>query len=261
MNVQMTEKIAALLAKAESTPFGPEAEAFYAKAQELMIKHAVDEAMLAAARKGAGGPDRPVCIKWAFTPNNLNLPGRKILFSSVARANRCRPVFHGQYDVSAPHFVSIVGFESDVSFVHILYTSLLLQATRESRRQWVDRKAEQREDPGSYMYSSVPGQKAYTTAFLVGYAETVVVRLQEAADRATAKATDGVVGAGLALRSRQDLVNDEVRVRFGRLSRGRSYSSDAAAHADGRRAARNADISGGRNNLGATSAPRPALAR
>ena len=39
-------KVQALIAKAESTEFPDEAEAFMAKAQELMTRHAIDLAML-----------------------------------------------------------------------------------------------------------------------------------------------------------------------------------------------------------------------
>ena len=41
-----------MLAKAESTTFPDEAEALTAKAQELMDRHAIDRAMLAASSPG-----------------------------------------------------------------------------------------------------------------------------------------------------------------------------------------------------------------
>ncbi|MFE0513034.1 DUF2786 domain-containing protein, partial [Streptomyces sp. NPDC058964] len=49
-------RIRALLAKAEATGFPEEAEALSAKAQELMARHSVDEALLAV---GAPSPDAP----------------------------------------------------------------------------------------------------------------------------------------------------------------------------------------------------------
>ena len=49
-------KIRALLAKAESTEFPEEAEALSARAQELMAKHSIDHALLAAQ---SGNRDKP----------------------------------------------------------------------------------------------------------------------------------------------------------------------------------------------------------
>src|SRR3546814_6950063 len=46
-------RVQAMLAKAESTQFPAEAEALLAKAQELMSRHAIDEAMLQSAGRAA----------------------------------------------------------------------------------------------------------------------------------------------------------------------------------------------------------------
>ena len=51
---RMLTRIRALLAKAEATGFPEEAEALSAKAQELMARHSIDEALI-AARDHAGG--------------------------------------------------------------------------------------------------------------------------------------------------------------------------------------------------------------
>ncbi len=58
----IAERIAALLDKAESTSYPAEADAFMAKAQELMARHAIDEAMLQPAQQ------RRLVRAWARLP-------------------------------------------------------------------------------------------------------------------------------------------------------------------------------------------------
>src|SRR5688500_9077022 len=50
---RVLKRIRALLAKAEATDHAAEAETFTAKAQDLLTRHAIDEALLAAAGHGA----------------------------------------------------------------------------------------------------------------------------------------------------------------------------------------------------------------
>ena len=44
--MELAAKVRALLAKAESTTFEAEAEALFAKAHQLMVRNAIDEAVL-----------------------------------------------------------------------------------------------------------------------------------------------------------------------------------------------------------------------
>jgi hypothetical protein len=53
---RMLSRVRALLAKAESTEFPEEAEALSSRAQELMARHSIDDAFLAAAGQGKAGP-------------------------------------------------------------------------------------------------------------------------------------------------------------------------------------------------------------
>lgn len=61
MTDSMMERIRNLLAKAEATTFQEEAHAFTEKAQELMQKYAIDQAMLEASRPGH--VSKPVMVK------------------------------------------------------------------------------------------------------------------------------------------------------------------------------------------------------
>jgi hypothetical protein len=171
-------KIRALLAKAESTTFAEEAEALSAKAQELMAKHAIDAAMVGAgadersamAGGGADGGDRPTGIR---VPVDDPYAGAKsILLSEVASANRCHAVWSRGLGIS-----TVMGFESDLEFVEILYTSLLVQATSAmvAAGSQFDRVGRSR-------------TRSFRQAFLLAYASRIGSRLRaaEAASRATA---------------------------------------------------------------------------
>ena len=166
-NTRMLEKVRALLAKAESTTYPEEADALSAKAQELMARHAIDEAMVGA---GAGLDDGPTGVR---VPVDDPYAGAKsILLSEVASANRCRAVWSKGYG-----FSTVVGFESDLEFVDVLYTSLLVQATSSmvAAGSQFDRSGRSR-------------TRSFRQAFLLAYATRIGQRLRaaEAASRAAA---------------------------------------------------------------------------
>ena len=77
-----------MLAKAESTDFPDEAEALLAKAQELMARHAIDDAMLArAGRRASDTVDtRTILVEAPYATAKASLLG------AVAQANGCRVV-------------------------------------------------------------------------------------------------------------------------------------------------------------------------
>ncbi|MGI5339711.1 DUF2786 domain-containing protein [Streptomyces sp. CA-181903] len=113
-------RIRALLAKAESTDFPDEAEAFSAKAQELMARHSLDDALLAAAADASAAEGPGVCRLGVEGPYES---AKALLLSAVAEANHCHAVWSGEYG-----FSTVVGFEADLELVELMYTSLLVQA-------------------------------------------------------------------------------------------------------------------------------------
>ncbi|MFI9104830.1 DUF2786 domain-containing protein [Streptomyces fildesensis] len=113
-------RIRALLAKAESTDFPEEAEALSSKAQQLMARHSIDEALI-ASDAGAAGSDGPGACRIGI---DQPYEGAKaLLLDAVAAANRCQAVWAGDFG-----FSTVVGFEPDLEAVELLYTSLLVQA-------------------------------------------------------------------------------------------------------------------------------------
>src|SRR5205823_14651531 len=88
LDQRMLDRVRALLAKAESTEFPDEAEAYTAKAQELMTRHRIDHALLTVTKRVR---DRPVTRRLAVD-NPYEAP-KSLLLQVVAEANGCRAVW------------------------------------------------------------------------------------------------------------------------------------------------------------------------
>jgi hypothetical protein len=162
---RMLTRIRALLAKAEATGYPEEAEALSAKAQELMARHSIDEALLAARTHTEDAPG--ACRIGVDAPYET---AKAVLLDAVASANRCRAVWH-----EALGFSTVVGFEPDLEAVELLYTSLLVQATTAMT------KAEAAQRKGGRKRT-----KTFRQSFLAAYAQGIGDRLRAAAEGQTA---------------------------------------------------------------------------
>jgi hypothetical protein len=160
-DTRMLSRIRALLAKAEATGFPEEAEALSAKAQELMARHSIDEALLAARTHAKDAPG--ACRIGIESPYET---AKAVLLDAVAGANRCRAVWNEAYG-----FSTLVGFEPDLEAVELLYTSLLVQATAAMT------KAEAAQRAGGRKRT-----KTFRQSFLAAYAHRIGDRLAAAAE-------------------------------------------------------------------------------
>ncbi|CAL9466793.1 DUF2786 domain-containing protein [Streptomyces sp. enrichment culture] len=213
---RMLTRIRALLAKAEATGFPEEAEALSAKAQELMARHSVDEALLAA---GAPTAEAPVgCRIGVDAPYEQT---KAVLLDAVAAANHCRAVWN-----EALGFSTVVGFASDLEVVELLYTSLLVQATTALT------KAEAAQRAGGRKRT-----KTFRQSFLAAYAHRVGARLTEAAGT---QVTDDLLPV---LASREAAVTERLDDLFPETTTTRLRGvSDAAGWEEGVRAADDARV-------------------
>ncbi|WP_434594210.1 DUF2786 domain-containing protein [Streptomyces sp. A5-4] len=164
---RMLTRIRALLAKAEATDFPQEAEALTGKAQELMARHSIDEALLAA--QGHTGDTPAACRIGVDAPYET---AKAILLNAVADANRCRAVWNGDLG-----FSTVVGFETDLESVELLHTSLLVQGTAAMTRAEAAQRAGGRKRT-----------KAFRQSFLTAYASRMGDRLHEATEHVTEEA-------------------------------------------------------------------------
>lgn len=163
----MLTRIRALLAKAEATGFPEEAEALTTKAQELMARHSIDEALLAARTHSKEAPG--ACRIGVDAPYET---AKAILLDAVASANRCRAVWNSDLG-----FSTVVGFEPDLEAVELLYTSLLVQGTVAMTKAEAGQRAGGRKRT-----------KTFRQSFLMAYAQRLGSRLAADTARVTAAA-------------------------------------------------------------------------
>lgn len=207
-------KVRSLLAKAESTGFPEEAEALTAKAQQLMDRHAIDRAMLAASAPDTGSvPEgRRITVDAPYGREKF------LLLSEVARVNRCRAVFSSYSKVA-----TVVGFADDQETVEVLYTSLLVQATTAMLARG--------EGPATRT-------RRFRQSFLLAFATRVGQRL-EAADREVVAEADRDHGGGVlpVLASRAAAVEAHLDQLFPDLDHRRVVVRDAVGWQAGTAAA------------------------
>lgn len=154
-------RVRALLAKAESTTYPAEAEAFTAKAQDLMTRHSIDDALVRAAEGVETQVDTVrILIESPYAKE------KAVLLSVVAGANRTRAVWNDWASL-----VTLVGESSDLEQVEMLFTSTLVQATRAMTTAGADSSSNDR-------------STSFRKAFLTAYATRIGERLTAAAQGA-----------------------------------------------------------------------------
>ncbi len=210
---KMLVRIRSLLAKAESTEFPPEADALTAKAQDLMTRHAIDEALVRADHAGS--------TRVAATRIVLEPPYTKekaILLHVVAKANHSKAIWNDWAE-----FVTVIGVPTDLDHVDMLFTSLLVQATRAMT------VAGEAAGPESRSIG-------FRKSFLNGYAVALGDRLHQAAH----VAEESYGGSLLpVLAAQEEAIREEVDRLFPRLRPGRqgATSFDARGWTAGQAAA------------------------
>jgi hypothetical protein len=217
--------IRALLAKAEATTFDAEAEAFTTKAQEMMTRHSIDAAVVASAAAGgrtaAGVESRRVHIDNPYAEEKAGF------LSAIADVNGVRSVW-------IPHagLCTVLGFPVDLQLTDLLFTSLLVQATRASAAATAaDRQL------------STP---SFRRAFLISFAHRIAERLEAARSHVAAEAAAEYGDSLLpVLASREAAVEAAYAEAFPNTTMMKSRSLNAAGWHAGRSAADAADLGAG----------------
>jgi hypothetical protein len=217
-------RIRGLLTKAESSDFAEEADAFMTKAQELMTRYCIDRTMVQAGADEDGASPVDARRVWLEEPY---LGAKSLLLTNVAGANRCRAVVDREFG-----FSTLVGYPRDLDAADLLFTSLLVQATR--------RITALGDDPTSARRSRRP---SYRRSFLVAYAGRIGLRLCEANEAATV-AADEALGNRLlpVLARREEELDAAVGTLFGQLKNLEFSPTDAAGWAAGTAAADHAEL-------------------
>lgn len=229
MDVKILTRVRGLLTKAESTEFADEAEALTAKAAELVAKYGIDQALLAAA--GKTRDEIGTLVIHVATPYALDKDG---LLYAVSVALRCKGIKRKLRD--GGYRVTVVGFQSDLERVELLYTSLLTQG--------IGQLTHIRPTNGESTTS-------YRKSWFAGFAVTIGERLREAERRAAADADSARVGTGctstaLVLVDRQSRVEQAYDEMFPKARSARSRSLRGGGYGDGRAAGQRADLGNAR---------------
>lgn len=159
-------RVRALLAKAEATEFPDEAESLSAKAQDLMSRYSLKEA-LAEHDRGR----KPTAVARRIWLDNPYAAAKAALVQVVSGANRCRAVWAERLG-----FVTVIGCDTDLDLVEMLTTSLLLQANRAMLSAGRRSGAQAR-------------SRSFRQSFLVAYAHRIGERLDTASASVTAEVT------------------------------------------------------------------------
>jgi len=251
-HVQLTEapdrlldRVRKLLAQAEDDSVTPaEAQAFTAKAAELMAKYGIDRALLAA--------DRPETDRPANRILDIDNPWAREkahLLSGLASALRCQCVLlSGARPGSRVH---LFGFASDIDRTDVLYTSVLIQMAHGLA--------------GARVPEWSSSARAWRRSWLLGFATAVIARVREAEHGAVLAATGQRAGgerAALVLADRSLVIRRQVEDAYP-VTRKTRVTYSGSGYRDGYTQGQRADIgttrvSGGR---GRSLTGRPARSR
>lgn len=214
-------KIRALLAKAEATDNEHEADAYFAKAQEWIERHAVEEWQLAPADRER--VTSKVVALSKMTPDAYLLNSACLAGNVKMLRKRSGSAVTGL----------LYGYVTDISFVEGLYASLLLQRERALNHAKV---SDQRWDESG---------RSFNHSFRLAYAMRVAARIQE-----RKQATNNEPGTALVLRDRVTEAENALKADHPKTGKVRTSATSHAGLRAGHRAGANADISGGRGYVG-----------
>jgi hypothetical protein len=251
VNRDYADKIAKMLAQAESVAGTPEADAFIARATQLMMKYQIDEAMIAAARGLQSAKEEIIEVTVPFTgvlqKNTMNIA------FAVIRANGLQG-FYSTHAYSNPKRVDVhvIGYESDVRNAEMLITSLNIQCATALGKWWKS------EGDASYGWNKGASFRA-KREFVLAYASAVGHKMRAAVKDAEKDAavsygrtngtTEGVgsMSVELVLRDRRESVKDWFDSTYGgslKSTKSRIQRGGASAAVAGSTAGHAANIGG-----------------
>jgi len=185
MTVDSTiSKIEALFKQAANTPYPEEAATFHAKAQELMTKYQIEEAML----NNRVMTDELTSVDVKI--NNPYMVDKSILLNAVAKNNFCKVVRYQK-------FARVYGYSNDIKLVIAMYTALEIDMINQ---MWAAFKEK------SEYVSTISWKKS----FFGGYASRINQRLLSA-KRDQIKETSKTTGNdefALVLVKKEQLIED-----------------------------------------------------
>ena len=224
-------KIAALLAKAESTTHEEERDAYVAKAEELMLKWGIERAELESV--GTVKPEEIIEVHRDWKTIYAPTMGRFAF--AVGQAYGNLSFLQSRFGKGMVRSY-IIGHETDVESFLMLLDSLNLQV-------WTAVKAYRKENREVRKYYTIHENFVADRSFISGYGTTVASRLRALKQSTEQEAS---TGAALVLVGKMDRVEAWRDEKYPKLGKGRSQSqqwSSSAASA-GREAGQKASLGG-----------------
>lgn len=182
----LLRKIQGLLRKAEGTDNENEASAFFEKAHELMVKHAIDEARVWAERKRLGAKyAEPVVEDYMFSSYAHHAQAKEALLGMVCATHSVRSLPYSNKKgtnedrgeanrgLKESQWTRLVGYRDDIENVKLLYLSLLVQSQRFASEDWRTRYGERKySDEGL-------GKFTWLSGHMEGFADRIGERFRE----------------------------------------------------------------------------------
>lgn len=227
----MLAKVRKLLTLAENpAATAAEAEAFTAKAAQLIAAYGIDQALLAQTM-----PERDVVGDRIFTVEAPYAQEKATLASSIGYALRCKAVLRKSVDLEGTSYsLHLFGHESDLVCVEILFTSLLLQGHRDLARTRIPR--------GEHV-------AAYRRTWWSGFTSAISTRLAEseksAADEAEGRFAAAGTSAALVLADRSHDAEIAMHAEYPNLRRGARRRLSGGGARDGWDSGQRADLAMG----------------
>ncbi len=217
--------IRALLAKAEATEFAEEADAFTSKAQDLMTRYAIDEALLADSADNIEIRSRRIHIDNPYAVTKVQL------LATVGKVNRVRAIWDDAHGIA-----TVVGLPVDLDLAEMLFTSLLVQATRAMTEAGSTSQ-------GGHRLDRSP---SFRRAFLLAYANRIGERLSYAGVHAQQEESAHRGSSLLPVLARQSAAVDTEFARlFPHTTQASAKRVDARGWHAGRAAADRAELAKG----------------
>jgi hypothetical protein len=223
---RLLDRVRKLLAQAEDDAVTPaEAQAFTAKAAELMAKYGIDRALLAA--------DQPETDQATSRVLNIENPWAREkahLLCGLASALRCQAILLGSDRPGSR--VHIFGFGSDIERTDLLYTSVLIQMAHGLA--------------GAQVPDWSRSPRAWRRSWLLGFATAVIARVRQAEHGAVAQASDRTGPGGqdrtaLVLADRSLVIRRQVEQAYP-VTRKARVTYSGSGYRDGYERGQRADI-------------------
>ncbi|HEY0543348.1 MAG TPA: DUF2786 domain-containing protein [Actinoallomurus sp.] len=242
MTIDHEARVRALLSRAEH-PETPEAEAqaCAAKAAELMMRHAIDEAALRARR---GERPEPI-VYWEHTVGGRDghARARSAGLSAVVRAYGGACALRGDGTYRQDVILLAVATEAARDALALLLPSLTLQMEGAGARAADAHMGKYPEELFRRKADRTRWRNGYLKAFLVGYGDRVAERVEEARGRLR---DEGPATPNAVVLARDDeRVRTEFAARFPVVGQARAQRVRRDGFAAGRDAGRFADLGSG----------------